>query len=114
MGLIVGEGSFSGDVRQPSLIVSLHVSDPLPLADLRSVFGGVIYGPYVHNGRHHRNWVLRGWQLQEALPYFDRRLPRSRKREQYEAWRLKWATYLETERNVSRKTVTHRSHEAGW
>ena len=112
MGLIVGEGSFSGDLRQPSLCVALHASDPLPLADLRSVFGGVIYGPYVHDGRHRCNWLLRGWQLQEALAYFDRWLPPSRKRRQYDAWRLKWASYFATDRYVSRRTVTHRSHKA--
>lgn len=100
IGLIVGEGCFSGDKQCPSLTVTLHASDPQPLLDLRSVFGGVIYGPYVHNGRHHQNWLLRGWQLEEALPFFDLWLPPSRKREQYEAWREKWADYFDQIRDV--------------
>jgi hypothetical protein len=94
MGLIVGEGSFSGDKQHPVLVVGLHAADPQPLLDLQSVFGGTIYGPYEHNGRVFRRWHLRGWQLLEALPYFDRWLPPSRKREQYEAWKIKYARYL--------------------
>jgi hypothetical protein len=91
MGLIVGEGSFTGDRTNPWLAVKLHARDPQPLQTLRGVFGGVIYGPYVHNGRHAIVWYLRGWQLVEALPYFDRWLPPSHKRVQYEAWLLRYA-----------------------
>jgi len=93
MGLIVGEGSFISD-SVPTLVVGLQVADPQPLLDLQSVFGGTIYGPYIHNGRHFRRWVLRAWQLEEALPYLERWLPPSRKREQYEAWRERWAAYF--------------------
>ena len=39
MGLIVGEGCFSGDLEQPCLVVALHASDPQPLLALRNVFG---------------------------------------------------------------------------
>jgi hypothetical protein len=95
MGLIVGEGCFSNDLRQPSLIVALHASDPHPLSVLRGVFGGTIYGPYVYGIRQKRVWVLRSWQLAEALPYFDRWLPPSRKREQYEAWRERYWELLQ-------------------
>jgi hypothetical protein len=38
MGLIVGEGSFTGDKLQPALQVRLHGSDPEPLLDLQRVF----------------------------------------------------------------------------
>ena len=111
MGLIVGEGCFSGDAV-PSLIVALHERDPQPLLDLRSVFGGVIYGPYRYaDGRRKRMWVLRNWQLQEALPFFDRWLPPSHKREHYDAWRLRYETYFARERRVSRRTVTRESHK---
>jgi hypothetical protein len=94
MGLIVGEGCFSGSRTGPSLAVRLHECDPQPLHDLRGVFGGRTYGPYVHDGRHYRMWILRGWQLAEALPYFDRWLPPSHKREQYDDWRERWAHYF--------------------
>ena len=95
MGLIVGEGCFSGSGSSPALIVALHASDPLPLHDLRSMFGGKVYGPYVYGIREKRAWVLRGWQLAEALPYFDRWLPPSRKREQYDVWRERHAAVFD-------------------
>jgi hypothetical protein len=70
MGLIVGEGCFSGDLEACILAVALHASDPEPLPDVRSVFGGIIYGPYTYGIRHVIRWSLGGWDLQEALPYF--------------------------------------------
>jgi hypothetical protein len=109
MGLIVGEGCFSGDRHQPSLAVALHASDPQPLIDLQSVFGGRLYGPYHYGIRHRREWILRGWQLHEALPYFDKWLPPSRKRDQYDAWRVKWAEYFLEWDYVSRFSLTGRS-----
>jgi hypothetical protein len=100
MGLIVGEGCFSGDHEAPALVVALHASDPQPLLDLRSVFGGIIYGPYTYGIRRRSQWFLRGWELEQALPYFDKWLPRSRKRDQYEAWREKWSAYFEHQRQI--------------
>jgi hypothetical protein len=60
----------------------------------------------VHDGRHYRMWILRGWQLLEALPYFDRWLPESRKREQYDAWRARYAAFFIRLPYVSRFSVT--------
>jgi hypothetical protein len=100
MGLIVGEGCFTGGWNQPCLAVRLHASDPLPLEDLRNVFGGIINGPYTYGIRQCRVWMLRGWELEEALPYFDRWLPPSRKRAQYEAWKHSWAAHFEHQRQV--------------
>jgi hypothetical protein len=94
MGLIVGEGSFSSDRHQPSLAVKLHARDPQPLLDLRGVFGGRLYGPYYHGGRHSRLWLLRGCELVESLPYFERWLPKSHKREQFEAWCVQHTEYF--------------------
>ena len=95
MGLIVGEGSFTGTPTVLALSVRLHVSDPLPLLDLQRVFGGTIYGLYSHGGRNYRMWLLRGSDLLDALPYFDRWLPPSRKREQFLTWRSRHAAYFE-------------------
>ncbi len=102
MGLIVGEGCFSGDRNHPSLVVGLHERDPQPLLDLQSVFGGRIYGPYHHTPDSWiRRWDLSSWQLYEALPYFDQWLPPSHKRDQYKAWRLRWADYFAAYDGVS-------------
>lgn len=105
MGLIVGEGSFTGDVWHPMLVVGLHSRDPLPLTDLKSVFGGSIYGPF-HRRSDQLRWVLGGWQLQEALPYFDLWLPPSHKRVQYEMWKRKWARYFQRLRPTGRRART--------
>lgn len=111
MGLIVGEGCFSGDAS-PALIVALHSSDPWPLQHLHRVFGGTLYGPYSYaDGRTKRVWVLRNWQLQEALPYLDRWLPPSRKREQYEAWRVRYAEYFARLRPVSHRNGRDSFHD---
>jgi hypothetical protein len=106
MGLIVGEGSFTGDKHQPALQVRLHDSDPEPLLDLQRVFGGTIYGPYVHGGRHYVFWKLVGWQLLEALPYVDRWLPPSRKRRQFDEWQARWRSYFARLTYVSRFSLT--------
>jgi hypothetical protein len=89
MGLIVGEGSFSWDGRQPALSVRLHARDPQPLQLLREVLGGAVYGPYHGQGRHYIVWHLRGHPLRRALPLLERYLPPSHKREQFLAWRTR-------------------------
>lgn len=90
MGLIVGEGSFTGDRRAACLSVRLHADDPLPLEHLWSLFGGRIYGPYEYGIRRSWAWMLRGDDLWDALPMLFDRLPPSRKRRQLEAWAVRY------------------------
>jgi hypothetical protein len=87
MGLIVGEGSFTNNRQYGVMSLKLHERDPLPFQLLCHVFGGKVYGPYEHDGRHFLLYLLRGWELEAALPLFDRYLPSSYRREQYDAWR---------------------------
>jgi hypothetical protein len=87
MGLVVGEGSFNWDGRQPALSVRLHARDPEPLRLLEQIFGGRTYGPYESQGRHYSVWHLRGGALRQALPVLERYLPPSHKREQFLVWR---------------------------
>jgi hypothetical protein len=86
MGLVVGEGSFTADRRQPYLQVKLHVRDPFPLRHLADQLGGRVYGPYQHQTRHYYSWLLRGPALKAAIPIFRTYLPESWKREQFERW----------------------------
>lgn len=86
MGLIVGEGSFTGSGPQPWLAVRLHAEDPVPLERLRVGLGGRVYGPYLHRGRRSRVWMLQGRELLDALPLLYDRLPESKKRMQFEEW----------------------------
>lgn len=94
MGLIVGEGSFTGDRQAPALAMKLHARDPFPLVDLRALLGGRIYGPYCHQGRHCWLYMLRGGELESNIPVFDRYLPSSYRREQYERWRAQYFPHL--------------------
>ena len=58
------------------------------------MFGGRVYGPYAHQGRRYYLYVLRGLELQAAVPVFDRYLPSSYRREQYERWRATYFSHL--------------------
>ncbi|MBA2607556.1 MAG: hypothetical protein H0U92_01295 [Actinobacteria bacterium] len=73
VGLLVGEGHFGGDGRQPQVILRMHV-------DHKAVFdwvvdrvpGGRLYGPYEHDGRRYYQWMVRGTYLREAfVPFLD-------------------------------------------
>lgn len=94
MGLIAGEGSFTRQRRAGVLSLKLHERNALPFQLLCHVFGGRVYGPYTHAGRHYRLYLLRGRDLEAALPLFDRYLPSSYRREQYERWRAQHFPHL--------------------
>ena len=86
MGLVVSEGSFTADRRQPCLQVKVHARDPFPLRHLADRLGGRVYGPYRHQTRHYYTWLLRGSALKAAIPVFRAYLPESWRREQFERW----------------------------
>lgn len=95
MGLIVGEGSFTGDRLQPSLEVKLHRRDPEPLEHLQRLFGGRIFGPYVRQGRSLYAYMLRGRELRNAMPLIQEHLPSSWKRVQFESWCAKYKDFFD-------------------
>jgi len=68
VGLLVGEGSFGGDGKQPQLTLRMHVRH----ADLfhrlvELVPGSKLYGPYGHGGRNYFQWMVRGQVLRSEL-----------------------------------------------
>jgi hypothetical protein len=96
MGLIVGEGSFTGDRQQPSLEVKLHRRDLEPLEHLQRTLGGRIYGPYARaGGRNHYSYMLRGQDLRRAVPVIDEHLPSSWKRLQFDEWRRRYSEFFD-------------------
>lgn len=95
MGVIVGEGSFTGDWRNPCLQVKLHQRDVAVLEFLQRSLGGKIYGPYHHGERHYSMWLLRGDELDRAVALFVRHLPASHRRNQFLAWVAKYAHWHE-------------------
>ena len=53
VGLLVGEGHFGGDGRQPQVTLRMH-TDHVAVFEWLMVHvpGGRLYGPYHHGGRH--------------------------------------------------------------
>jgi hypothetical protein len=73
VGLLVGEGHFGGDGRQPQVTVRMHVRHESLFLWLERTFpGGRLYGPYSHDGREYFQWMVRGTYLRdEILPLLE-------------------------------------------
>ncbi len=73
IGLLVGEGSFGGDGRQPQVVLRMHVRHERIFRWLEERFPGCrLYGPYSHSGRNYYQWMARGRALvEELLPLLD-------------------------------------------
>lgn len=68
VGLLVGEGSFGGDGRQPQVTLRMHVRHEAIFRWLVSRFPrSRLYGPYHHGGRSYFQWMARGRVLVEDL-----------------------------------------------
>jgi hypothetical protein len=68
VGLLIGEGHFGGDGRQPQVTLRMHVRHEAIFRWLERTFpGGRLYGPYHHDGRHYFQWMARGAYLRDYL-----------------------------------------------
>jgi len=76
VGLLMGEGHFGGDGRQPQVTLRMHVRHEAIFRWLEETFpGGKVYGPYHHDGRHYFQWMARGSYLRDhLLPVLRRHL----------------------------------------
>lgn len=76
VGLLVGEGHFGGDGRQPHVTLRMHVRHEALFRWIERTFpGGRLYGPYEHGGRRYYQWMARGSFLRDDLvPMLRRRL----------------------------------------
>jgi hypothetical protein len=67
-GLLVGEGHFGGDGRQPQITLRMHVRHEELFRWIERTFpGGRLYGPYNHGGRRYFQWMARGAFLRDEL-----------------------------------------------
>jgi hypothetical protein len=67
-GLLIGEGHFGGDGRQPQITLRMHVRHEALFRWIDRTFpGGKLYGPYDHGGRHYLQWMARGTFLREQM-----------------------------------------------
>ena len=73
VGLLVGEGHFGGDGRQPQITLRMHVDHEALFRWLvERIPGGRLYGPYDHGGRRYYQWMVRGPYLREVIvPLLD-------------------------------------------
>jgi hypothetical protein len=76
VGLLVGEGSFGGDGKQPQVTLRMHVRHEAVFRWLVERFPeSRLYGPYHHGGRSYFQWMARGRTLvRDLLPVLEQEL----------------------------------------
>ncbi len=103
VGLLVGEGSFGGDGKQPQVTLRMHTRHEAlfhwlvaRLPDTR------LYGPYHHGGRSYYQWMARGRALvHDLLPLLEQELHPDLDGHADERFRLmceRYAAYIARER----------------
>jgi hypothetical protein len=103
VGLLIGEGSFGGDGKQPQVTLRMHVRhealfrwlvDRLPETRL--------YGPYKHGGRAYFQWMARGRALvRDLLPLLEDALDAGiddYAAARFETMRARYAAFIQRER----------------
>src|SRR5579871_3948044 len=76
LGLLVGEGTFGGDGRQPHVVLRMHVRHERLFHWLKARFPYArLYGPYHHSGRDYYQFMWRGTALRYGLMPWLESLP---------------------------------------
>jgi len=72
-GVLMSEGSFGGDGKQPHIILRKHVRHESLMCWLVERFPrSRLYGPYHHGDRSYFQWVARGAALvEDVLPVLE-------------------------------------------
>ena len=72
-GILIGEGSFGGDGKQPQITLRLHIRHEALFHWLMERFPRTkLYGPYHHGDRSYYQWMARGQALvEDVLPVLD-------------------------------------------
>jgi hypothetical protein len=73
VGLLVGDGHFGGDGRQPQITLRMHTRHETLMRWLQASFPRTrLYGPYHHGGRSYLQWMARGEALVlDVLPVLE-------------------------------------------
>lgn len=73
VGLLIGEGSFGGDGKQPQVTLRMHTRHEALFRWIMDRFPRTkLYGPYTHGGRSYYQWMARGRVLvEDVLPILD-------------------------------------------
>jgi hypothetical protein len=106
VGILIGEGSFGGDGKQPQVTLRMHVRHEALFRWLLERFPRTrLYGPYGHGGRSYYQWMARGPALvEDVLPLLEERL--NGELDSYAAGRLaamreRYAPYIERIRSAT-------------
>lgn len=68
LGILVGEGHFGGDGKQPQVTLRMDVRHEKMFLWLQAALPeSKLYGPYRHGGRHYYQWMARGKCLRETI-----------------------------------------------
>ena len=72
-GLLIGQGSFGGDGKQPQLTLRMHTRHEAVFRWLMERFPRTrLYGPYHHGDRSYFQWMARGQALvEDVLPVLE-------------------------------------------
>jgi hypothetical protein len=73
VGILIGEGHFGGDGKQPHVTLRMHTRHEALFRWLVQRFPQArLYGPYNHGGRSYYQWMARGRALtQEVMPLVE-------------------------------------------
>jgi hypothetical protein len=104
VGLLIGEGSFGGDGKQPQVTLRMHVRHEALFRWLVARFPrSRLYGPYHHGGRSYFQWMARGRALvDDVLPLLEENLVPDldgHAAARLDAMRERYAGYIERERS---------------
>jgi hypothetical protein len=88
LGVLVGEGHFGGDGKQPHITLRMHVDHEQLFHWLTTTFPqSRLYGPYHHANRSYYQWMARGAFLRDELvPLLDRYLTEEIDRKAHERY----------------------------
>jgi hypothetical protein len=72
-GILIGEGHFGGDGKNPHITLRMHTRHETLFRWLERCFPRArLYGPYHHGGRSYYQWMARGPALAEdVLPVVE-------------------------------------------
>jgi hypothetical protein len=108
VGLLIGEGSFGGDGKQPQVTLRMHVRHEALFHWLLERFPtSRLYGPYHHGGRSYYQWMARGKTLvNEVLPLLEEELHGGLDgyaAERLASMRERYAPYIARERRAAER-----------
>src|SRR3954451_23161078 len=111
VGILVGEGSFGGDGRQPQVTLRMHTRHEALFRWLMERFPATkLYGPYQHGGRSYYQWMARGRALvEDVLPALEEALPEGPAADRLAEMR---ANYAEAIGRAERRAAVRREVEA--